>query len=92
MCLCFPKEYKEGDFSFILGKELKKTLLYDYTHCYGYIKKTANVSEMYFEDSPRRTLEIDRDDPPNVWDTPPGGLWKNVLQKAYPYHNERTYK
>jgi hypothetical protein len=93
MCLIHTKKvYTEGDFSFIIGKELRKTLSYDYIHCFSDIKRTDTLSEMYFEDSPRRSDEIDRDTPPNVWDTPPGLLWKRIARSAYPYHNERTYK
>ena len=86
--------YHDGDFSFIHDASLVVRLTYDFKHCFSDIKNTEEDNELYFDGSQecRRSSEIDREKPPNVWDTPPGPFWKKISRKAYPYHNEQTYK
>jgi hypothetical protein len=84
----FFKKYKHGDFSFIKNKQLQTTLTFDYTNCYHLI---SEYNESYFEVLPRRSNSFDRENPPNIWDTPPGEKWKSVLKNAYPCHCRESY-
>jgi len=91
---CFGSNvYLQGDFTFIRNHELRKSLTYDYNNCFETILLTKSLSEEYFvDDQSRRSSELDRENPPNLWDTPPGEIWKIIVNKSWPFHNERTYK
>ena len=89
---CLSKSYVYGDFSFIQNKSLRNSITFDYNKCYTLIQQTEQTIDEYFEDNPRRSAEIDINNPPNLWDTPPGDIWKQISKKAYPYHDMSTYR
>jgi hypothetical protein len=93
MIFCFKNQsviepvFKEGDFSFIESKTLKLSLEHDYKYILPElmkidIEKTNNYIDRNSFDNPR----------PNIWDTPPGDIWFNIVHVAYPFHSKESYK
>ena len=81
--MCFGFKYEPGDFSFIKDSKFRTMVTHDYINCMDLIKQNNNT-EGYFVESERKSLD-------NVWDTPPGSIWKKVSERCHQCHNEKTY-
>ena len=92
MFRCFKQQkYEPGNFSFITSNSLKSSLTYDYKYCFHHLKCLNGNEDEYFQETQRRSIELDRENPPSLWDTPPGYEWNQVLQYAYPAHTKKSY-
>lgn len=77
--------YSEGDFSFIQNKFLCNALNYDYKYVYP---KLLAIDVVNFNNYFNNNIK----DVNNIWDTPPGDKWNEILYIAYQYHSPETYK
>ena len=89
MFCCFDKKVKYGDFSFIkYDTFLKNSLDHDFKNVFYLIKEHDINFEVSFRESKRNSLDSDR---PNVWDTPPGLEWKQITEKMFAGHTEKSF-
>ena len=89
--MCFEKSKveefeREGDFSSINSTFLKLALEHDYKYVYPIMLGIdLRNFDNYFNNNNNNSNN-------NIWDTPPGDKWNEILYLAYQFHSAETYK
>jgi hypothetical protein len=76
---------QQGEFSFINSSFLRLALEHDYKYVYPIMLgiDLRNV-DSYFNSNNNSNN--------NIWDSPPGDKWNEILYLSYQFHSAETYK